>query len=114
MKVLASLLSNTKMRYRTRSDANQKAIDAALRKAGASVVVMGNVSKGCGDRLVGFRGVNYLIETKNRATEKHHSIASRENMMRTPAQTKFHLEWEGQIEVAYTPEEALKIIGVGE
>lgn len=101
------------MRYRTRSDANQKEIDKALRDAGASVLVLGNVGKGCPDRLVGFRGVNYLMETKNPASSKKYSIAARANLMRTPDQTKFHNEWRGgRVITVFTPGEALVAIGV--
>lgn len=100
------------MRFRTRSDANQKDIDVALRGVGASVVSLGDVGRGCPDRLVGFNGETYLIETKNRAREKSQSRASRANMMRTPAQDKFHSEWRGRpVIVAYTSDEALRAIG---
>lgn len=100
------------MRFRTRSDANQKDIDAALRSVGASVVSLGDVGRGCPDRLVGFNGETYLIETKNRAREKSQSVAARANMMRTPDQTKFHEQWRGRaVIVAYTADEALRAIG---
>lgn len=100
------------MRYRTRSDANQKEIDEALRAVGASVVVLGNVGKGCPDRAVGYRGHTYLLETKNGARLKKYSIAQRENLMRTPDQDKFHAEWRGgPIAVVFTVDEALKAIG---
>jgi Holliday junction resolvase len=100
------------MRYRTRVDANQKEVDIALRAAGASVVSLGDVGHGCPDRLVGYKGETYLIETKNRAREKSQSVAARANMMRTPDQTKFHESWRGRpVIVAYTPDEALRAIG---
>ena len=100
------------MRYRTRVDANQREVDIALRAVGASVVSLGNVGRGCPDRLVGYRGETYLIETKNRAREKSQSIAARANMMRTPDQDKFHATWRGRpVIVAYTPDEALRAIG---
>lgn len=103
------------MRYRTRSDNNQKAIDAALRGVGASVVATGDVGKGFPDRVVGFRGETYLIETKNREWEKSESIAHRANHMRTEAQTTFHEVWKGKpIAIAYTPEEALTVIGASQ
>lgn len=100
------------MRYRTRVDANQKEIDVALRGVGASVVSLGNVGRGCPDRLVGFKGETYLIETKNRAREKSQSVAARANMMRTPDQVKFHASWRGRpVIVAYKSDEALRAIG---
>lgn len=100
------------MRYRTRADANQKGIDKALRSVGASVVSLGAVGGGCPDRLVGYKGQTFLIETKNREREKSQSIASRANLMRTPDQTKFHAAWQGQpVAIAYSPDDALRIIG---
>lgn len=100
------------MRYRTRADANQKEIDRALRSVGASVVSLGNVGKGCPDRLVGFRGKMYLMETKNKSRSAKYSIKDRENHMRSPDQIKFHQEWQGgEIFIVYSPDEALKIIG---
>lgn len=72
---------------------------------------LGNVGHGCPDRLVGFQGKNFLIEVKNREREKTQSIAQRKNKMRTPDQEKFYLSWQGQIETAYTSEDALRIIG---
>lgn len=100
------------MRRRTRADTNQKDIDKELRAAGASVLPLGDVGKGCPDRLVGYKGKNFLIETKNRDSLKKCSIAQRENLMRTPDQTKFHAEWKGQVATAFTPDEALRVIGV--
>lgn len=100
------------MRYHTRSDANQKDIDAALRGVGASVVPLGDVGRGCPDRLVGYRGETYLIETKNKTQQGKYSEAQRANHMRTDAQTVFHQAWRGgPLIVAYTPDEALKAIG---
>lgn len=99
------------MRYRTRSDANQKAIDVALRAVGASVVALGNVGKGVPDRLVGYKGQTYLIETKNRDTP-FGTRAFRDNHKLSPDQIKFHAEWRGvPISIAYSPDDALRIVG---
>lgn len=98
-------------RYK-RSDKGQSEMDQALRAAGASVVPLGDVGKGCPDRLVGFRQKMFLIEAKSKSSQTHVSIAHRENHMLTPAQIKFHAEWQGPpIIIAYTPEEALRAIG---
>ncbi len=100
------------MRFRTKSDLNQKAIDEALRAVGAFVACTGDVGKGFPDRVVGYKGNTFLLETKNRDREKSQSIKSRANFMRTPAQDKFHAEWCGSpIIIAYTIEEALRGIG---
>lgn len=82
-----------------RVDANQAEIVADLRKVGASVLLLHEVGFGCPDLLVGFRGVNYLIEIKS------------EDGMLNRAQIVFHSCWRGQVAVARTSEEALRIIG---
>lgn len=52
------------IRRNPRVDGNQREIVAALRKAGASVQSLGQVGRGCPDLLVGYQGVNYLLEIK--------------------------------------------------
>jgi len=48
-----------------RVDVNQAAIVRALRESGASVAVLSSVGRGLPDLLVGFQGVNFLLEVKN-------------------------------------------------
>ena len=81
------------------TDANQSAIVADLRKAGATVFSLHEVGYGCPDLLVGFRGKNFIIEIKT------------EDGTLTPSQVDFHDGWRGQVDVARTSEEALSIIG---
>ena len=81
------------------TDANQSLIVADLRKAGATVQTLHEVGRGCPDLLVGFRGVNYLIEVKT------------ETGMLRYSQWEWHHEWWGQVAIARTSEEALRIIG---
>ena len=83
-----------------RVDANQAEIVADLRKCGASVHDLHEVGSGCPDIVVGFRGVNYLIEIK--ALDEKLNIR----------QITWHREWQGQVSIARTSEEALHIIGV--
>lgn len=97
------------MRFRTRTDANQKEIDKALRGVGASVLPLSNVGAGCPDRLVGYRGVNYLLEIKNR-----NGFAARKSEGRTPAQIEFHQKWEGQVFTVFNIEDALRAIGAAD
>ena len=49
-----------------RRDLNQSAIVRALRKAGATVVITADVGGGFPDLVVGWNGVTYLVEVKNR------------------------------------------------
>ena len=83
-----------------RVDANQAEIVDDLRKVGASVGLLHEVGHGCPDILVGFRGANYLIEIKTEQGKLNH------------AQIHWQFAWQGQVGVAHTSEEALRIIGV--
>ena len=83
-----------------RVDANQTEIVADLRKVGATVQHLHGVGAGCPDLLVGFRGVNYLIEIKTLGGPLRRS------------QVEWHDLWRGQVAVARTSEDALRIIGV--
>ena len=87
---------------RKRSDLNQQAVIDALRKNGVGVVclsTLGNVP----DLLCGLPdGRNVLLEVKNRAGHKG----------LTPAEEKFMATWQGECHVVYTPEQALKELGL--
>lgn len=84
-------------RYATRRDANEGEIIEVLRAVGASVQTLS--IKGAADLLVGFRGVNFLIEVKTLKGKL------------TDDEVIFHDDWQGQVDIARTPEEALEIIG---
>lgn len=83
-------------------DKNQPAIVAALREAGATVEQLHAVGHGCPDIVVGFRGVNYLMEIKN----------PRGRMKLTTSQRAWHRIWRGQVIVVSTVADALHIIEV--
>ena len=85
-----------------RVDSNQSEIVAMLRAAGATVVDLHEVGKGCPDILCGFFGRNYLIEIKAPGGRY------------TDAEVKFAENWRGQVDEARTPTEALQIIGAEE
>lgn len=87
-----------------RVDDNQDEIKNALRDIGASVFVTSNVGNGFGDLVVGFRGVNYLLEIKDGSKPP-----SRRKL--TPAEAKFHDEWRGQVDVVNSVDEALQVVG---
>jgi hypothetical protein len=89
-----------------RSDNNQKEIVDALRKVGASVLVLSNaknVEVGTPDLLVGhtFRGgeENLLMEIKSDGKPLRET------------QENFKRKWKGQYTVIESPEEALRYIG---
>lgn len=79
------------------SDKNQEAIVKALRKLGASVVILSQVAGGCPDLLIGYRAQTFLIEVKN-------------GSKLTTQQQIFHDTWSGgKLHVASTIEEVLRI-----
>lgn len=84
-------------RRAAKRDGNETEIKNALKAVGASVVTIS--AKGVCDLLVGFRGVNYLLETKNKRGKL------------TPDQETFFEGWQGQAAVVRTVEDALVAIG---
>lgn len=94
------------MRRAAKSDANQAAIVADLRKLGCSVLHLHTVGQGCPDLLVAYkmRG-NTLLEVKD---------GSKPPSARklTPAQEKFHAEWKGPIFTVTSTREALECMGI--
>lgn len=93
------------MRYAAKIDRNQPEIVAALRDVGASVEPLHRVGKGCPDLLVGFRGVNYLLEVKDG------ELAPSDRKL-TQAQAEWHPAWRGSATVVLSADDALKAIGV--
>lgn len=88
------------MRRAARVDANQAEIVAALRAAGATVQPLHQVGQGCPDLLVGYRGVNYLIECKGMSGRF------------TYFEYAWIRTWAGRdVCVAYSVDEALRAIG---
>lgn len=94
------------MRQDARKDANQDQIIADLRRShiGASVAVTHQLGGGFVDIVVGFRGANFLIEIKD---------GSKPPSARrlTPDEKDFHMGWQGQIDVANSLDDVLRIIG---
>lgn len=84
------------MRLKTRRDSNELEIVKALKKAGCSVIRMDTPC----DLLVGLRNKNYLIEIK---TINGKILGSQE---------EFKNEWNGQISIARTIEDAYRICDI--
>ena len=93
------------MRYKGKVDANQKQIVSHLRQIGASVLILSSVGSGCPDILVGYRGVNYLMEIKD-----GRKVPSAQKLTRD--ELAFHDSWRGQVAVIRRPAEAFEIIGI--
>jgi hypothetical protein len=85
---------------RKRSDSNQTKIVAELRKIGATVQFLTNVGSGVPDLLVGYNGINYLLEIKNLTTTYGKKGLNEK-------QIKWHTNWSGQVAVISSLDEAL-------
>jgi hypothetical protein len=87
-----------------RIDANQREIVAALRAAGATVQSLADVGRGCPDLLVGYRGVNYVLEIKDGDKPK-----SAQRL--TVAEVHWHYTWRGSVVTVNNAKGALHAIG---
>ena len=95
------------MKRAARIDANQTAITQALRRMGASVQHLHTLGAGCPDLLVGFRGVNLLMEVKD--GEK---IPSKRKL--TPDEQEWHDTWRGQVSIVESVEDAVNLLNGAE
>ena len=82
-------------------DTNQAEIVAGLRDIGASVCDLHEVGVGCPDLLVGFRGVNWLLEVKAPGCARR----------LTRMQVEWLEAWRGQAAVVTMLDDALRFIG---
>ena len=104
-------------RRAARRDTNEAEIVAALRAAGASVLFL--AIKGAGDLLVGYQGINLLLETKRPKGPRgglNGGGSTRPgqggNGTLTAEQIAFRAEWKGAPPVIVrTVDEALAAIG---
>lgn len=87
------------MRRAAKVDANQDQVVSALRAAGASVQSLAAIGKGCPDLLAAKGGEMFLFEVK-------HGKGKANEM-----QVKWHISWNADVHVVYTPEDALRVIG---
>ena len=95
------------MRRAARVDDNHAEIIRALLAVGATVVDTSAVGAGCPDLLVGYRGVNFLIEIKDGAKPK----SARQL---TQAQESWFALWRGRAAVVIDVDEALAVVGAAE
>jgi len=86
-------------------DLNQMEIVATLRKIGATVQSLASVGNGCPDLLVGFRGINYLMEVKD-----GDKVLSAQKL--TPDQVKWHIEWRGEVHIVRSIYDAFEVLGI--
>ncbi len=93
------------MRRAARIDVNQPDIVDALRKAGATVQPLHTVGKGCPDLLVGWRGLNLLIEVKN-------GKLSQSRRKLTPDETRWCGEWKGIVHIVTDAAQAVGLLSI--
>jgi hypothetical protein len=87
-----------------RTDSNHAEIIKALRKIpNLSVFSTHEVGKGFPDIVIGYKGINYLIEIKD-----GNKPPSARKL--TPDEVKFHQEWSGKISTIKNLDELLQII----
>lgn len=91
------------MRIAARVDNNQANVIVALRKVGASVQSLAPIGKGCPDLLVGYKGINYLMEVKDGK-----KVPSAQKL--TIDQQHWHSVWMGAVHIVKNENEALKIL----
>lgn len=92
------------MRRAANIDANQPEIITALANAGCTTQSLAGVGCGCPDVLVGFRGINVLLEIKN----PDRKGGQKRNTME--AQAKFRKYWTGHVAVVKSAQEALDAV----
>lgn len=88
------------MRRQAKADGNQVEIVKALRDIGATVQHLHTIGKGCPDILVGYRGVNYLMEIKDGSKPPSKRKLTKDE------QAWFN-EWKGSVIVVESIEDAL-------
>lgn len=91
------------MRRAAKVDANQTEIVKALRQVGASVQSLASTGKGCPDLLVGFRGVNWLLEIKD-----GQKVKSARKL--TDDQVVWHQTWRGKVYIVESVDQALNLL----
>lgn len=94
------------MRRRAKIDDNQKKIVQALRAMGATVEPrLARIGGGVPDILVGYKGVNILMEIKDGNKPK-----SQRKL--TPDEIEWANKWRGSVYVVETIEQAIKILNM--
>lgn len=92
------------MRLKAKVDANQKRIVKSLRGVpGVTVAITSQLGKGFVDIVVGYKGVNYLIELKDGEKVKSARKLTEDEVV-------FHDNWKGQVAVCNSFDEIFKLI----
>lgn len=98
------------MRRAAHIDENQPAIVEALLNVGCTVQSLAGVGVGCPDLVVGYAGVNILLEVKNLETKNGRTAKAARHGGLDEDQVSWHRAWKGQVAVVRTPEEAVEAV----
>ena len=93
------------LRRAARVDDNQTEIVKDLRGVYATVTHLHAVGDGCPDILVGYKGINYLMEIKD--GDKPPS-----DRKLTKPQVAWHRDWRGTVHVVLSSQEAFAVLGL--
>lgn len=92
------------MRKFAKKDSNQRDVELALKRVGASVQDLSIVGGGCVDLLVGYRGMSYCLEVKDGAKPPSARKLTDDEFL-------WHVKWNGHKAVVCSAADALKEIG---
>ena len=97
------------MRKRGRVDQNHSEIVAALRAIGAGVVSIAGLGDSVPDLLVGYRGVNHILEVK-RPGLKDHAPKDRGERERLERQAAWAEAWPAPVHRVYSVDDAIAAV----
>lgn len=101
---LDGVAETAKVRRMKRVDSNHAQIVKGLRAVGATARSTAAIGDGFPDIAVGYRKRNYLFEVKDGSKPPS-------RCQLTPKEGKFFAEWNGQVDIIYSLDDALKAIG---
>lgn len=93
------------MRRASKVDRNQSEIVTMLRTVGCTVQLLHTVGQGCPDLLVGYRGVNLLLEVKDGELPPS-------GRKLTEPEADWHRDWRGQVITVCNVREAMEAVGI--
>lgn len=91
------------MRRNARVDSNQPQIIKTFRAYGATVQLLHMVGKGCPDAIVGYAGVNLLVDSKD-------GSKSPSKRKLTEDEQLWHEQWKGQVCIVESEQDAIELM----
>ena len=90
-------------RFHCKADANQPEIVEAIRRAGATVLHLHTIGKGCPDICIGYAGLSLLAEIKDGSKPQ-----SAQRL--TSDEQEWHDTWKGGVYIVRNVEDALNAV----